>query len=75
MNRGTARTLARASPAILDRVALGGESVAIERDGVTVARLVPPKRAMTAAEATEGLSGRLTECRIGFADDIGDPWA
>jgi antitoxin (DNA-binding transcriptional repressor) of toxin-antitoxin stability system len=84
METVSATDLARKTSAILDRVVSRGETVAIERNNVTVAQLAPPAATMTAAQALEGLVRMLTpqqgadwlkDSRDGFSDDIRDPWA
>ena len=84
MHTISATELARNTRKILDEVASRGESVAIERNHVTVARIVPPEPTMTAAQALQGLRPMLTpdEARAWLADSRGnfdetvtDPWA
>jgi antitoxin (DNA-binding transcriptional repressor) of toxin-antitoxin stability system len=80
----TATDLARHTREVLDRVAARGESVAIERNHMMIARIVPPERAMTANQALVGLNlplltpeqGRawLEDSRQGFDDRVRDPW-
>ena len=80
----SATDLARNTRKILDDVASRGETVEIERNHVTVARLVPPEPVMTAAQALSGLRPILTpgqaaawlkESREGFDHRVDDPWA
>jgi antitoxin (DNA-binding transcriptional repressor) of toxin-antitoxin stability system len=75
--------LARKTRAILDRVVGGGETVTIERNNVTVARLVPAEPSMTAVQALADLTRMLTpeqgadwrrDSRAAFGEDIRDPW-
>ncbi len=80
----SATELARNTRKILDDVANRGESVAIERNHVTVARIVPSAPTMTAAQALHGLRPMLTraeglswldESRGDFDQTVRDPWA
>ncbi len=80
----SATDLARNKRKILDHVVSRGETVEIERNHVTVARLVPPRPTMTAAQALAGLRPILTsdeaaawlnESREGFDQSVTDPWA
>lgn len=84
MHRISATELARNTRKILDEVVSRGETVAIERNHVTVARIVPPVPSMTAAQALEGLRPMLTadearawleDSRGGFDETVRDPWA
>lgn len=80
----TATDLARHTREVLDRVAGRGESVAIERNHMMIARIVPPERAMTAKQALSGLNlplltreqGRawLEDSRQEFDDRVRNPW-
>ena len=79
----SATDLARNTREILDKVSSSGESVAIERNQVTVAHLVPPEPMMTAAQALVGLKGMLTrdqaaewleDSRNSFDETVNDPW-
>jgi len=79
----SATDLARNTRKILDDVASRGETVEIERNHVTVARLVPPEPVMTAAQALSGLrpilapsqaAAWLEESREGFDNAVNDPW-
>jgi len=83
MSTISATDLARKTRTILDRVVGGGESVAIERNTVTVARLVPAEPSMTAAQALADLTMMLTpeqgadwlrDSRAAFGEDVRDPW-
>ncbi len=56
-----ATELARNTSAVLDRVIAHSESIEIERNRSVIARIVPPVRLMTAAEAMAGLGGGLTK--------------
>lgn len=80
----SATELARNTRKILDDVASRGESVAIERNHITVARIVPPAPTMTAAQALDGLRPMLTredgrnwleDSRGDFDQTVRDPWA
>ncbi len=84
MHTISATELARNTRKILDEVASRGESVAIERNHVTVARIVPPVPTMTAAQALDGLRPMLTaeearewleESQDSFDQTVRDPWA
>lgn len=76
--------LARNTRAILDSVATRGETIAIERNHVTIARIVPPELMMTATQALAGLRPTLTrqqadawlaERRAPLDETVRDPWA
>ena len=80
----SATDLARNTREILDKVASRGESVAVERNRVVIAQIVPPERTMTAAQALAGLQPTLTpqqadawlkESKGEFDDTVRDPWA
>jgi antitoxin (DNA-binding transcriptional repressor) of toxin-antitoxin stability system len=80
----SATELARNTRQILDDVASRGESVAIERNHVPVARIVPSAPTMTAAQALHGLRPMLTreeglnwleDSRGDFDQTVRDPWA
>lgn len=80
----TATELARQTRKALDAVASRGESIAIERNQVIIARLVPPEPLQNAAHALADfqplLNARQAEAwlkasRAGFADELRDPWA
>jgi antitoxin (DNA-binding transcriptional repressor) of toxin-antitoxin stability system len=79
----SATDLARNTREILDGVASRGETVAVERNRVTIARIVPPERTMTAAQALAGLQPMLTpnqadawlkDSRQNFDETVRDPW-
>lgn len=79
----SATELARHTRQILDRVASGGETVAIERNHVTIATITPSEAQMTAAQALSGLRPLLTQrqgaawqrdSRADFAEALRDPW-
>jgi len=79
----SATDLARNTRKILDDVANRGETVAVERNHVTVARIVPPEPTMTAAQALAGLDPVMTpdqarawlkDSRGDFDDAVADPW-
>ncbi len=80
----SATELARNTRKVLDDVASRGETIEIERNHVTVARLVPPAQVMTAAQALAGIRPILTpgqaaawlkESRADFDQAVVDPWA
>lgn len=81
----SATDLARNTREILDKVASGGESVAVERNHTLIAQIVPPVRTMTASQALAGLtlpmltptqaSAWLKDSRQDFGDAVRDPWA
>ena len=80
----SATELARNTRKILDDVASRGESISIERNNVTVAKIVPPEPIMTAAQALAGLrpilapaqgAAWLKDSRGDFSQGIDDPWA
>jgi antitoxin (DNA-binding transcriptional repressor) of toxin-antitoxin stability system len=84
MDAITATELARDTRQILDRVARAGESFDILRHQTAVARLVPARRTMTAAQALAGLRAMMTprsaaawakDSRAGFGQAVRDPWA
>ena len=79
----TATDLARNTRKILDQVASRGETVAIERNHIVVAKIVPPEQTMTAAQALDGLQPMLTPTQAAewlrdskeeFDQTIRDPW-
>ncbi|MDR3418729.1 MAG: hypothetical protein P4L83_21355 [Nevskia sp.] len=79
----SATDLARNTREILDRVASRGETVAVQRNRTTIARIVPPEPTMTAAQALAGLQPMLThkqgaawlkDGRGGFDESVRDPW-
>ena len=80
----SATDLARKTREILDAVAGNGETVMIERNQIVIAQIVPPERAMTAAQALAGLQPMiapkqtqawLKESRGAFDETVRDPWA
>jgi antitoxin (DNA-binding transcriptional repressor) of toxin-antitoxin stability system len=80
----TATELARHTRKILDDVVARGETVAVERNHVLIARIVPSTGAMTAAQALAGLQPTLTpqqaadwlaDSRSEFNEAVSDPWA
>lgn len=84
MHTISATELARNTREILDRVAGGGEIVMVERNRTVIARIAPPERTMTAAQAIAGLRPALTpgqaaawlkESRGAFDETVRDPWA
>lgn len=87
MPKITATDLARNTSAILDRVIAINQSIEIERNRTVIARIVPPVRTMTAAEAVDGLENILSpeegaqwlrdsrnEGRTKFDQSVHDPW-
>jgi len=79
----SATDLARNTREILDRVASQGETVAVERNHTTIAKIVPPERTMTAAQALAGLRPMLTPkqaaawlkgSKENFDEAVRDPW-
>jgi antitoxin (DNA-binding transcriptional repressor) of toxin-antitoxin stability system len=56
----SATDLARNTRKILDKVAIGGTTIAIERNRIVIAKIVPPEQTMTAAQALAGLQPMLT---------------
>jgi hypothetical protein len=80
----SATDLARNTREILDGVTSRGETVAVERNRMMIALIIPPERTMTAAQALAGLRPMLTpkqadawakESKQGFDDTVRDPWA
>lgn len=80
----SATDLARNTRDILDRVATRGETVAVERNRTTIAKIVPPEPSMTAAQALAGLQPMLTpkqaaswlkDSKEDFDGAVRDPWA
>lgn len=51
----SATELTRNTREILDRVAMRGEVVTIERDHILIAQIVPAQKIMTASQALAGL--------------------
>jgi antitoxin (DNA-binding transcriptional repressor) of toxin-antitoxin stability system len=83
MSTISATELARNTREVLDRVISRGETVAIERNRTTIARIVPPELHMTAAEALADLKPMLSreqaaswyqDSRQGFDETVRDPW-
>lgn len=82
--RVTATELARSTREILDAVASHGDVVIVERNRMPIARIAPPERTMTAAQALAGLRPMLSreqaadwlrDSRGTFDEDLHDPWA
>lgn len=80
----TATDLARHTRKILDAVASNGETVLVERNHATIARIVPAGVEMSAARALADwrpmLNSRqgkawLGESRGAFDETLHDPWA
>ena len=80
----SATDLARHTRQILDGVASRGETVAIERNHVLIARIMPSEAAMTAVQALAGFRPMLTprqaaawqkDSQGGFDEMLRDPWA
>jgi antitoxin (DNA-binding transcriptional repressor) of toxin-antitoxin stability system len=80
----SATDLARNTREILDGVASQGVAVAIERNRMMIAMIVPPERTMTAAQALAGLQPMLTpkqadawlkDSKGHFDETVRDPWA
>ena len=78
----TASELARNTSAILERI-LTGETVSVMRNRTEIAHIVPAKRTMTAAQAIDGLAGKLTpsqgdswleDSRGEFDEEVTHPW-
>lgn len=77
--------LARNTREILDKVAIGGETMAVERNLAVIAHIVPPVRTMTASQALAGLplpilkptrsTAWIEDNRQDFGDAVRDPWA
>jgi antitoxin (DNA-binding transcriptional repressor) of toxin-antitoxin stability system len=79
----SASDLARNTSEILERI-LVGESISVMRNRTEIAHIVPAKRTMKAAQALDGLAGKLTpaegnawlkESRGDFNEAVTDPWA
>jgi antitoxin (DNA-binding transcriptional repressor) of toxin-antitoxin stability system len=79
----SATELARNTRDVLDKVAGEGETVLVERNRTVIARITPPERTMTAAQALSGLQSSLTpeqtaawlkESQGAFDDAVRDPW-
>jgi len=85
MENVTATELARNTRAILDKVAVRGEVVIIERNHTMIAQIMPPPQTMTAAQALAGLtlpmltpaqaSAWLNDSKGDFGGAVRDPWA
>ena len=80
----SATDLARHTRQILDSVVSRGETVAIERNHVMIAKIMPSETTMTAAQALAGLrpmltlrqaAGWLKDSRGDFDETLRDPWA
>jgi antitoxin (DNA-binding transcriptional repressor) of toxin-antitoxin stability system len=80
----SATDLARNTREILDGVASRGEAVEVERNRMVIAKIVPPERTMTAAQALAGLKPMLTpkqadawlkDSKQNFDETVRDPWA
>jgi hypothetical protein len=80
----SATDLARNTREILDGVTSRGEGVAVERNRVMIAVILPPERTMTAAQALAGLRPMLTpnqadawikDSKPDFDEAVRDPWA
>ncbi len=81
----SATELARNTREILDTVASQGETVAIERNHIMIAQIVPPERTMTAAQALAGFefplltpkqtAAWLKDRKGEFGEGVVDPWA
>ena len=81
----SATDLARNTREVLDTVSSQGQTVLIERNHTTIAKIVPSERSMTAAQALSGLSfpkltkaqakAWLKESKGHFTETVRDPWA
>lgn len=80
----SATDLARHTRQILDSVASRRETVAVERNHVRIATIVPSEALMTARQMLAGFRPLLTpaqsaawlkDSREEFADGVRDPWA
>lgn len=81
----SATDLARNTREILNKVASHGETIAVERNHIVVANIVPAEHKMTAAQAFAGLalpllteeqvSAWLKDSKNKFDETIIDPWA
>lgn len=80
----TATDLARNTREVLDKVFGRGETVVVERNRIAIARIVPPERPMTVAQALAGLKPMLSPeqarawlqgSRGTFDETVRDPWA
>lgn len=80
-----ATDLARNTRDILDKVAIRGETVIIERNHTTIAQIMPPPQTITASQALAGLTfplltpaqaaAWLKDSKSDFGDGVRDPWA
>jgi antitoxin (DNA-binding transcriptional repressor) of toxin-antitoxin stability system len=79
----SATDLARNTRKILDKVAGRGETMAIERNHITIAKIVPSEQTMTAAQALAELHPALTvqqaadwlkDSKQDFDQAVRDPW-
>ena len=80
----TATDLARNTRKILDKVSIGGETLAVERNNALIARIVPADPSMTAAQALAGLpppmltaaqaAAWLIDSHEPFDDTVRNPW-
>lgn len=80
----TATDLARKTREVLDTVARDRETVLVERNHITIARIVPPEPTMTVAQALAMIQPMLTthqgkrwqkDARGNFDEKLRDPWA
>ena len=83
MHTVSATELIRNVREVLDRIASGGETVMVERNGAVAARIAPPERTMTAAQALAALRPVMTldqaaawqrDSRETFDAAVRDPW-
>ncbi len=83
MQTVSATDLARNTRKILDTVANRGETIPVERNYVTIARIVPPAPSMTATQALADWQPMLTpqqgaawlsDSRHAFDNTVRDPW-
>jgi antitoxin (DNA-binding transcriptional repressor) of toxin-antitoxin stability system len=84
MRTMSATELARNTRKVLDSIAGRGESVAIERNNIVVAKIVPSEQTMTAAQALAGFQPMLTmkqatdwlrDSKEHLDHAVFDPWA
>jgi antitoxin (DNA-binding transcriptional repressor) of toxin-antitoxin stability system len=80
----SATALARRTREVLDKVAIHGATIIVERNDVVIARIVPETPRMTAMEAFADLGGDMTPTeadawlkasRGDFDESVRDPWA
>lgn len=80
----SATDLARRTRDILDTVVRFGQRVAVERNHVVIAHIVPSEPTMTAAQALAGFEPMLNptqgaawlkDSRTDFEETVRDPWA